>query len=64
VPRSDSTAAAESGAEPAEMGDDRRAPLVSGSGEGEGAERVAGPAGPAKRRARELGCGLLRWWAC
>jgi hypothetical protein len=49
VPRSDSAAAAESGAEPAELGDDRRAPLVSGSGEGEGAARAAGPAGPKGR---------------
>jgi hypothetical protein len=65
VPRSDSTAAAESGAEPAELGDDQWVPLVSGSGEGEGAARAAGPAGP-RSDARELGCGglLLRGLGC
>jgi hypothetical protein len=61
VPRSDSAAVAESGAEPAELGDDRRAPLVSGSGEGEGAAQAAGPAGP-RSDARELGCGGLLGW--
>jgi hypothetical protein len=47
------------------VGDDQWVPLVSGSGEGEGAARAAGPAGP-RSVARELGCGglLLRGLGC
>jgi hypothetical protein len=44
----------------AELGDDRRAPLVSGSGEGEGAARAAGPAGPRSDARGHAGCDGLQ----